>query len=73
MPGPGSYEVEGNLLHEDISNNQNFGSNDRRFKKSIEIINDYPGPGAYHIPCSFEELNTYTRVKGKFNDEFKYI
>ena len=47
VPGPGSYEVEGNLLHEDISNNQNFGSNDRRFKKSIEIINNYPGPGTY--------------------------
>ena len=35
--------------------------------------NDCPGPGSYHIPCSIENINTYTRIKGKFNDEFRYI
>ena len=47
VPGPGSYEIKRDLIHEDITNNQNFGSNDRRFKISKEISNDYPGPGSY--------------------------
>ena len=71
VPGPGSYEVEGSLLHEDISNNQNFGSNDRRFKKSLEITNDYPGPGTYEKKDSFsldnkiniKKKNIYTNYK----------
>ena len=57
VPGPGSYEVEGSLLHEDISNNENFGSNDRRFKKNSEEKNDYPGPGAYERKDSFSQDN----------------
>ena len=57
VPGPGSYEVEGNLIHEDISNNQNFGSNDRRFKNSQEIMNDYPGPGSYEKKDGFSKEN----------------
>ena len=54
VPGPGSYEIEGNFIHEDISNNQNFGSNDRRFKNSMDIMNDYPGPGTYEKKSGFE-------------------
>ena len=53
VPGPGSYEIEGNFLHEDISNNQNFGSNDKRFKISKEIKEDYPGPGSYENKDGF--------------------
>lgn len=64
VPGPGSYEVEGSLLHEDISNNQNFGSNDRRFKKSLEITNDYPGPGTYEKKDSFS-LDNKNNIKKK--------
>ena len=64
VPGPGSYEVEGSLLHEDISNNQNFGSNDRRFKKSLEITNDYPGPGTYEKNDSFS-LDNKNNIKKK--------
>jgi len=70
VPGPGSYELEGNLIHEDISNNENFGSNDRRFKNSIEIMNDYPGPGTYEKKGSFSQdknnikkKNIYTNYK----------
>ena len=70
MPGPGSYEIEGNLIHEDISNNENFGSNDRRFKNSVEIMNDYPGPGTYEKKDSFSQdknnikkKNIYTNYK----------
>ena len=53
VPGPGSYEIERNFLHEDISNNQNFGSNDKRFKISKEIKEDYPGPGSYENKDGF--------------------
>ena len=70
VPGPGSYEIEGNLIHEDISNNENFGSNDRRFKNSVEIMNDYPGPGTYEKKDSFSQdknnikkKNIYTNYK----------
>jgi hypothetical protein len=73
VPGPGSYEVEGNLLHEDISNNQNFGSNDRRFKKSIEIINDYPGPGTYEQKDGLgqENKNTINNKKNNVYTNYK--
>ena len=53
VPGPGSYEIERNFLHEDISNNQNFGSNDKRFKINKEIKEDYPGPGSYENKDGF--------------------
>ena len=57
VPGPGSYEIEGNFLHEDISNNQNFGANDKRFKLSKEIMEDYPGPGSYEKKDGFNQEN----------------
>ena len=69
VPGPGSYELKRDLIHEDITNNQNFGSNDRRFKVSQEISNDYPGPGSYDptqlFPKSKEIIpkNLYTNYK----------
>ena len=69
VPGPGSYEVEGNLLHEDLSNNQNFGSNDRRFKKSIEIMNDYPGPGTYEQKDVFGQENK-NNINNKKNNVY---
>ena len=70
VPGPGSYEVEGNLLHEDVSNNQNFGTNDRRFKKSLEIINDYPGPGTYEQKngCLSQENKNKNNINNKKNN-----
>ena len=65
-PGPGSYT---------INSNKNFRPKFAytKQKRGFLTINNYPGPGAYHIPCSFEELNSYTRIKGKFNNEFRYI
>ena len=65
-PGVGTYT---------INSNRNFKPKFGYTKQKREYltINNYPGPGAYHIPCSFEELNTYTRINGKFNDEFRYI
>ena len=69
IPGPGSYEVEGKLIHENVSNNQNFGVNDKRFKKSLETIDNYPGPGTYETKELFpkkaeiKKSNIYTNYK----------
>lgn len=71
VPGPGSYEVEGNLIHEDISNNENFGSNERRFKKSLEILNDYPGPGAYEQKDGFSQENKNNIKKNNIYTNYK--
>ena len=65
-PGPGSYSI--NSLR---TFRPRFAYTKQ--KRGYLTINDNPGPGAYHIPCSFEELNTYTRIKGKFDDKFRYI
>ena len=54
VPGPGSYHVEGNLLKEDITKNQNFGSNDIRFKKNNTNKENSPGPGYYNIKTLFQ-------------------
>jgi len=73
MPGPGSYDIDkkniktgpkysfGPGLSVELSSN-NFGS-----------YNPSPGPGQYHIPCSIVDVNSYTREKGNFDPNFKYI
>ena len=65
-PGPGSYNINSSRNFR-----PKFGYTKQ--KRGYLTINNFPGPGAYHIPCTFEELNSYTRIKGKFNDEFRYI
>lgn len=65
-PGVGSYTINSSRNFR-----PKFGYTKQ--KRGYLSINNYPGPGAYHIPCSFEELNTYTRIQGKFNDEFRFI
>ena len=64
VPGPGSYEIEGNLIKEDITKNQNFGANDIRFKKDFKIKENLPGPGSYEIKSIFEKEN---KVNNKNN------
>ena len=32
-----------------------------------------PGPGMYRIPCSIVDVNDYTREKGKFDKNFRYV
>jgi len=32
-----------------------------------------PGPGMYSIPCSMVDVNDYTREKGKFDKNFRYV
>ena len=66
VPGPGAYNIRKNSTSGPM-----YGFS--RQKRGFFTINDSPGPGSYHIPCSFEELNTYTRRMGNFNEEFRYI
>ena len=66
IPGPGTYTVRSKK-----TSGPRFGFG--REKRGFLTFNNLPGPGTYHIPCSIELLNTYTRRKGKFNEEFRYI
>ena len=63
VPGPGSYEIEGSLIKEDITKNQNFGVNDRRFKKNYKILENIPGPGSYEIKSIFHQDKKETNDK----------
>ena len=63
VPGPGSYEIEGNLIKEDITKNQNFGVNERRFKKNYKIKDNLPGPGSYEIKSIFHQNKKETKDK----------
>ena len=42
-------------------------------KRSKEIIEETPGPGQYHIPCSIVDVNNYTRKKAKYDNKYKFI
>ena len=46
-----------------------FGSEKRGLVKK----SDTPGPGQYRIPCSFDDINDYTREQGQFDPNFRYI
>ena len=67
IPGPGAYTIDSKNIP-----GPKFG-----FPKSKRgfflTTNDSPGPGTYHIPCSIENINNYTRIKGNFSEEFRYI
>ena len=71
VPGPGSYEIEGNLIKEDITKNQNFGANDIRFKKSFKIKEDLPGPGSYEIKSIFQKDNKELTSKNNIHKNYK--
>ena len=36
-------------------------------------VNKNPGPGMYRIPCSIVDVNDYTREKGKFDKNYRYV
>ena len=67
IPGPGMYEFD------DKTKNKapiyGFGTEKRGERKK----NDNPGPGQYRIPCSFDDINEYTRGQGNFDRNFQYI
>ena len=69
FPGPGKYEVNTDQS-DSIKYKFKFGIK-KRFSK--RRTNDNPGPGSYHIPCSFVDVSNYSREKGNFDDNFKYI
>ena len=73
MPGPGSYDIDKKNIK--TGPKYSFGPG-----FSTELGNNYynnnklsPGPGQYHIPCSIVDVNSYTREKGNFDPNFKYI
>ena len=84
IPGPGAYELQGNLLHDEISNNKNFGRNGKRFIYDDENENNNLGPGCYdpykkeEFPISkdsFHNKNLFTNFKSnlKYVEEAKKI
>ena len=70
VPGPGSYEIKGNLIKEDITKNQNFGINEIRFKKDFKIKENLPGPGSYEIKSIFHQ-NKKDNTDKKNNNVYK--
>ena len=66
IPGPGAYTID-----RTNKTGPKFGFS--KSKRGLFTKNDFPGPGSYHIPCSIENINTYTRIKGNFSEEFRYI
>ena len=39
----------------------------------MKIGKGNPGPGMYRIPCSIVDVNDYTREKGNFDKNFRYV
>ena len=66
IPGVGAYNIDGNNTKIKMSI---FGKE----KRSKEIIEETPGPGQYHIPCSIVDVNNYTRKKAKYDNKYKFI
>jgi len=66
-PGPGMYEYYDKTKINPPK--YKFGSE----KRGAASKNDNPGPGQYHIPCSFDDINDYTREQGQFDPNFRYI
>ena len=40
---------------------------------NIQGVKGNPGPGMYSIPCSIVDVNDYTREKGNFDKNFRYV
>lgn len=66
LPGPGAY------YYKDVPSTKELTfSKEKKLKiKKLELT---PGPGNYRIPCSFNYLNEFTRLKGNYDPTFKYI
>lgn len=66
LPGPGSYYYKDAPCTKELT----FPMETKFRKKKLELK---PGPGMYRIPCSFNYLNEFTRMKGNYDPTFKYI
>ena len=67
VPGPGMYEYYDKTRAN--APKYSIGNEKRGYVKKSET----PGPGQYHIPCSFDDINDYTREQGQFDPNFRYI
>ena len=67
VPGPGMYEFDDRTKIK--APNYAFGHEKRGQDKRSET----PGPGQYKIPCSFDDVNEYTRQQGHFDKNFKFV
>ena len=67
VPGPGMYEYYDKTKVK--APNYRFGTEKRGFVQK----SDTPGPGQYRIPCSFDDINDYTREQGNFDEKFRYV
>ena len=66
-PRPGMYEFDDRTKYN--APRYRFGSEKRGDNKK----SDTPGPGQYRIPCSFDDINDYTRQQGIFDPKFKFV
>ena len=67
VPGPGMYEFDDRTKMK--APEYAFGHEKRgKLRKS-----ETPGPGQYKIPCSFDDVNEYTRQQGIFDKNFKFV
>ena len=67
VPGPGMYEFDDRTRYK--APIYGFGHEKRGSSRKI----DTPGPGQYRIPCSFDDVNSYTRGMGQFDKNFQYV
>ena len=67
VPGPGTYEYDDRTKN--AAPRYKFGSEKRGYVQK----SDTPGPGQYRIPCSFDDINDYTREQGIFDPKFRYV
>jgi hypothetical protein len=67
VPGPGTYEYDDRTKN--AATRYKFGSEKRGYVQK----SDTPCPGQYRIPCSFDDINDYTRQQGIFDPKFRYV
>ena len=66
IPGPGAYNIkDANLFTKCVHFTKAQKLKEKRFIT--------PGPGQYKIPTSFDYVNDYTRSKGYFDPNYKYV
>ena len=71
-PGVGQYNVsESSQITMKKEPAWKIGTASKKFEVKKEKEN--PGPGMYSIPCSMVDVNDYTREKGNFDKNFRYV
>ena len=71
-PGVGQYNVsKSSQITMKKEPAWKIGTASKKFEVKKEKEN--PGPGMYSIPCSMVDVNDYTREKGNFDKNFRYV